>query len=35
MEVETLPPGNGSQPGFNYGSSDFLAPADRFSFSRM
>jgi len=34
-EVETLPPGNGSQPGFNYGSSDFLAPADRFSFSRM
>jgi importin subunit alpha-6/7 len=31
-EVETLPPGNGSQPGFNYGGSDL---PDRFNFSRM
>jgi len=34
-EVETLPPGNGSQPGFNYGGSDLQAPPDRFNFSRM
>jgi len=34
-EVETLPTDNASQPGFNYGGSDFLAPPDRFNFSRM
>jgi importin subunit alpha-6/7 len=34
-EDETLPPGNGSQPGFNYGGSDLQAPPDRFYFSRM